>query len=117
LNLGSGDVQECHALDDTAHRLKRSVQLLCVVLAPSHVACGDRDMGNEGNVVTQMRPQDASIQLVMQLRDVAMPFVGDDEHVRTAVDDITRAKCRSNDEWDRPMPKARPRDLVCVVAR
>jgi hypothetical protein len=72
-------------------------------------------MRNEGNVLAPMRPQDASIQLVVQPRDLIVTFFGDHEHVRATVNDIRHGNRRSNDERDRPMAKCRSRDLVSDV--
>ena len=74
-------------------------------------------MGDKGDVLAQMLSQDTCIQFIVQPSDLVTTFVGDDEHVRAAVHNIRHRNRRSNDERDRPMPEAHPRDLLCDLAR
>ena len=101
-----GDVHERDTLDNTTHGLQRSIQLSSVALALLSVGMrSDRQVGNKCNVLSQMRPQDARIQRVVQARDLVAPFVGDDEYVPAAVDDVGNRHSRSNDERDWRMPE------------
>ncbi len=77
-------------------------------------------MRNEGNVLAPMRPQDASIQLVMQPRDLIVTFFGDHEHVRAPVNDsgfhatLAEPCLNSLDDLSAGWKHAECRERTCV---